>query len=112
MIRTTTIHINQRISFKQLNYHMGMLMDISLSKNCHWGKPEKTNQPQSHQKQRLVYTMLEVFLLAKNHILPTSVLESLSCWPSAIGAKAPTVYPLVNSHITMENHHVQWENPL
>ena len=21
-------------------------------------------------------------------------------------------YPLVNFHITMENHHFQWENPL
>ena len=31
---------------------------------------------------------------------------------SAIFCASQSHYPLVNSHITMENHHFQWENPL
>ena len=45
------------------------------------------------------------------------VLSTLRWWlPHVVvwGAQSPSVvphYPLVNSHITMENHHVEWENP-
>ena len=34
------------------------------------------------------------------------------CWRMIRAKQVAHNYPLVNSHITMENHHFQWENPL